>query len=68
VNKRQEYEGSQMMMFFNVKIKFIHKGSINKKVECNDSFTAIHKALETLNLTEKNNIKAVLVTNTSNLD
>ena len=44
-----------------VKIKFIHKGSVNKKMECWDSFTAIQMALETLNPTEKDNIKAVLV-------
>jgi hypothetical protein len=49
-------------MEFNVKIKFLHKGSINKKVECRDSYTAITKALETLNLTEKDNVSAVLIT------
>ena len=49
-------------MEFNVKVKFLHKGSVNKKVECRDGFTAIQKALETLNSTEKDNVKAILIT------
>lgn len=49
-------------MEFNIKVKFSHKGSVNKKVECRDGFTAIKKVLETLNSTEKDNIKAVLIT------
>jgi hypothetical protein len=48
-------------MIVEVKIKFLHKGSINKKVECEDNSTAIITALQTLNLTEKLNVTAVLI-------
>ena len=47
---------------FRVKIKFVHKGSINKEIQCRDGYTAITKALESLNLTEKKNVSAVLIT------
>lgn len=45
-----------------VKIKFLHKGSINKEIQCQDGYTAITKVLESLNLTEKNNVSAILIT------
>lgn len=48
-------------MEFNIKVKFLDKGSSNIKVECRDGFTAIQKAMSTLNATEKDNIKAVLI-------
>ncbi|RST57661.1 hypothetical protein D5F11_021615 [Siminovitchia terrae] len=49
-------------MVFEVKIKFLHKGSKRKEIESKDGFTAITKALETLNSTEKDNVSAVLIT------
>lgn len=51
-------------MTFEVKIKFLHKGSKRVQVDSADSFAAITKAMETLNSTEKDNISAVLITDT----
>lgn len=49
-------------MVFEVKVKFLHKGSKRINVECKYGFTAIKRALDTLNPTEKDNVSAVLIT------
>lgn len=52
-------------MKFEVTIKFLHKESVVKNVVCNDGYTAITKALETLDSAEKDNVSAVLITDVS---
>lgn len=49
-------------MLFEVKILFLYKNSETVEVKCKDSFTAIKKALDTLDSTEKDNVSAVLIT------
>lgn len=49
-------------MEFEVKIKFLHKGSKRELIESEDAATAMTKALEMLNLHEKRNVSGVLIT------
>ncbi|MGM8213550.1 hypothetical protein ACLIBH_12305 [Virgibacillus sp. W0430] len=46
-------------MEFHIKIQFLHKESITKKVEEKDGFTAISNTLNSLDSTGKDNIKSV---------
>ena len=49
-------------MVFEVKVKFLHTGTLKTTIECKDGFTAIQKAMGKLNATEKDNISAILIT------